>query len=81
MAKMTKEHLAKVREASSGLKKLDDKQKEAIFKLWETNDSKMTEVEKLVHKSVLFAITGDRKYAPKQGRNERAEQLNEILFS
>ena len=81
MAKMTKEHLEKVRKASSGLKKLDDKQKEAIFKLWKTNDSRMTEIEKLVHKSVLFSITGDRKYAPKQGRNERAEQLNEILFS
>lgn len=81
MAKMTKEHLTRVKEASSGLKKLTDEQKSAIKNLWEMKDSKMVDVEKLVHKSVLFSITGDIKYAPKQNRNERAEQLNAILFS
>ena len=81
MAKMTKEHLQSVKEASSGLKKLDEKQKEAIKKLWETNDERFEQVKKLVHKSVLYQITGSSEFAPKANRNERAEALNAILFS
>lgn len=69
------------KQASSGLKKLDEKQKEAIFNLWKSNDKRMTEVEKIVNKTVLYQITGDNKYAPKTNRNERAELLNTILFS
>lgn len=69
------------KQASSGLKKLDEKQKEAIFNLWKSNDKRMTEVEKIVNKAVLYQITGDNKYAPKVNRNERAELLNTILFS
>lgn len=69
------------KQASSGLKKLDEKQKEAIFNLWKSSDKRMAEVEKIVNKTVLYQITGDMKYAPKTNRNERAELLNTILFS
>lgn len=68
-------------EASSGLKKVTEKQAEAILKLWKSGDVKMAEVEKIVNKGILFKITGDMKYAPKTNRNERAEMLNAILFS
>lgn len=81
MAKMTKEHLQKVKEASSGLKKLTEQQKKAIYDLWVNKDEKFEQVKKLVHKSVLYMITGDIEFAPKTNRNERAEQLNAILFS
>lgn len=81
MAKMTETQKNKIKEASKGLKKLTPEQEKAIKKLYETNDSRFSEVEKIVHKSILFKITGDIKFAPKSTRNERAEQLNEILFS
>lgn len=81
MAKMTDEQKCKIKEASQGLKKLTSEQEKAIKKLYEANDSRFDEVVKIVHKSVLYKITGDVKFAPKSTRNERAEQLNEILFS
>lgn len=81
MTKMTEEQKNKIKAASQGLKKLTPEQEKAIKKLYETNDSRFSEVEKIVHKSILFKITGDIKFAPKSTRNERAEQLNEILFS
>lgn len=81
MTKMTEEQKNKIKAASQGLKKLTSEQVKAIKKLYETNDSRFSEVEKIVHKSILFKITGDVKFAPKSTRNERAEQLNEILFS
>lgn len=68
-------------DAAKGLKKLNEKQKEAIFNLWKQSDKRMAEVEKIVNKTVLYQITGDNKYAPKLNRNERAEKLNNILFS
>ena len=81
MAKMNEETKAKVREASAGLKKLSAQQEKAIKKLYEAGDKKFEDVVKLVHKSVLFKITGDNRFAPKATRNIRAEQLNSILFS
>lgn len=81
MAKMTEAQRNKIKEASQGLKKLTPEQEKAILKLYETNDPKFNEVEKIVHKSILYKLTKDVKYAPKSTRNERAEQLNEILFS
>lgn len=81
MAKMTDEQKNKIKEASQGLKKLSFAQEQAIKRLYEANDPKLTDVEKIVHKSILYKLTGDVKYAPKSTRNERAEQLNEILFS
>lgn len=70
----------KAKQASSGLKKLTEAQKEAIKALYEAKDKRFTEVEKLVNKTVLYQITGDTKYASKQNRNEKAELLNSILF-
>lgn len=70
----------KAKQASSGLKKLTEAQKEAIKALYEAGDKRFTEVEKLVNKTVLYQITGDNKYAPKANRNERADSLNSILF-
>ena len=70
----------KQREANVGLKKLTEEQKNAIKKLYDENDPRFLQVEKLVNKSELFKITGDTKYAPKQNRNEKAELLNSILF-
>lgn len=81
MAKMTDEQKNKIKEASQGLKKLTPEQEKAIKVLYETNDPKLADVEKIVHKSILYKITGDIRFAPKSTRNERAEQLNEILFS
>lgn len=81
MAKMTEEQKNKIKEASQGLKKLTPEQKKVIKNLYERNDTRLSEIEKLVHKSILFQITGDIKYAPKSTRNERAEALNKILFS
>lgn len=69
------------KDASKGLKKLTEKQMDAIRDLWERNDAKLKEVEKLVNKSVLYKITGDTKYQPKLNRNIKAEQLNSILFT
>lgn len=70
----------KAKQASSGLKKLTEAQKEAIKALYEAGDKRFTEVEKLVNKTVLYQITGDSKYAPKANRNEKADLLNSILF-
>lgn len=81
MTKMSEETKAKVREASSGLKKLTKDQEKAILKLYETGDEKFKEVEKIVHKSVLYSLTKDIRFAPKANRNEKAETLNAILFS
>lgn len=81
MTKMSEETKAKVREASSGLKKLTKDQEKAILKLYETGDEKFKEVEKIVHKSVLYNLTKDIRFAPKANRNEKAEALNTILFS
>lgn len=72
---------AKVAEASKGLKKLTVEQVKKIKELYDAGDERFAEVEKLVHKSILFKITGDIKYMPKANRNIRAEQLNSILFS
>lgn len=71
----------KQREANAGLKKLTEEQKNAIKKLYDENDPRFLQVEKLVNKTVLFQITNDNKYAPKVNRSVRAEQLNAILFS
>lgn len=79
--KMTDEQKAKIKEASQGLKKLTSEQEKAIKKLYEEKDARFEEVKKIVHKSVLFKLTGDIEFAPKQNRNERAEALNKILFS
>lgn len=81
MAKMTEETKQKVREASAGLKKLTADQTKAIKKLYETNDKRFEDVVKIVHKSILYKITGDKRFAPKTKTNERAEELNRILFS
>lgn len=81
MAKMTDATKAKVREASSGLKKVTEEQAKAIKELWETKSPKFEDVKKLVHKSVLYKITGSMEFAPKANRNERAEMLNSLLFS
>lgn len=81
MAKMTDEQKAKIKEASQGLKKLTKEQEKAILKLYETGDEKFKEVEKIVHKSVLYKLTKDIRFAPKATRNEKAEALNAILFS
>lgn len=70
----------KAKQASSGLKKLTEAQREAIKALYEAGDKRFSEVEKLVNKSELYKITGDTKYAPKQNRNEKADLLNSILF-
>lgn len=78
---MNEQTKAKVREQASGIKKVSEKQADAIKKLYETKDPKFSEVEKLVHKSVLYKITGNPKYAPKTGKSEKALKLNEILFS
>ena len=78
---MNEQTKAKVREQASGIKKVSEKQANAIKKLYETKDPKFSEVEKLVHKSVLYKITGNSKYAPKTGKSEKALKLNEILFS
>lgn len=79
----TKSEQAKqaVKEASSGLKKVTPEQEKAIKALYDTKDKRFEEVKKIVHKSVLYRITGDIEFAPKANRNERAEQLNAILFS
>jgi len=80
--KMSKnEKTNKQREANVGLKKLTEEQKNAIKKLYDENDPRFLQVEKLVNKTVLFQITNDNKYAPKVNRSIRAEQLNAILFS
>lgn len=71
----------KAKQASSGLKKLTEAQKEAIKALYDAKDKRFAEVEKLVNKSELYKITGDEKFAPKVNRNEKAELLNSILFS
>lgn len=81
MAKASIETKEKIRQASSGLKKLTKEQETAIKALYDAKDEKFEHVKKLVHKSVLYKITKDKVFAPKTGRNERAEQLNEILFS
>lgn len=81
MAKMTEEQKNKIKEASQGLKKLTSEQEKAIKKLYETNDPKLVEIEKMVHKATLYRLTKDIKYAPKSTRNERAEELNKLLFS
>lgn len=81
MAKMNDEQKAKIKEASQGLKKLTPEQEKAIKVLYETKDKRFDEVKKIVHKSVLYKLTGDIEFAPKTNRNERAEQLNAILFS
>ena len=81
MSKMSNEQKAKIKEASQGLKKVTEEQAKRIFDLYETGDEKFKEIEKLVHKSVLYKITGDKRYAPKSTRNERAEALNDLLFS
>lgn len=78
---MNEQTKQKVKEASSGLKKLTKEQEKAILELYKSGDKKFADVEKLVHKSILFKLTGDTKYAPKQNRNEKAEALNAILFS
>ena len=70
-----------VKNAAKGLKKLTEKQMDAIRDLWERKDEKFKDVEKLVNKSVLYKITGDEKYQPKLSRNAKAEQLNLILFT
>ena len=70
----------KAKQASSGLKKLTEAQKEAIKALYKAGDKWFTEVEKLVNKSELFKITGDAKDAPKANRNEKADLLNAILL-
>lgn len=77
----TNEKTNKQREANVGLKKLTEEQKNAIKKLYDENDPRFLQVEKLVNKTVLFQITNDNKYAPKVNRSVRAEQLNAILFS
>lgn len=81
MAKMTETQKTKIKEASQGLKKLTPEQEKAIKKMYELQDERFSDVEKLVHKSILYKLTGDFKYAPKSSRNERAEELNKILFS
>ena len=81
MSKMNEQQKKRIANAAQGLKKLTPEQEQAIKKLYETNDERFKEVEKIVHKSVLYVITGDSKFAPKSNRNERAEQLNAILFS
>lgn len=81
MAKMTDEQKTKIKEASQGLKKLTPEQEKAIKKLYKEKDERFEEVKKIVHKSVLFKLTGDVEFAPKQNRNERAEALNKILFA
>lgn len=81
MAKMTETQKNKIKEASQGLKKLTPEQRDAIYKLWNTNDVRFEEVKKIVHKSVLYQITGSTEFAPKSTRNERSEELNKILFS
>lgn len=81
MSKMNEQQKKRIANAAQGLKKLTPEQEQAIKKLYETNDERFKEVEKIVHKSVLYAITGDVRFAPKSNRNERAEQLNAILFS
>lgn len=81
MAKMTDEQKTKIKEALQGLKKLTSEQEKAIKKLYKEKDARFEEVKKIVHKSVLFKLTGDIEFAPKQNRNERAEALNKILFS
>ena len=77
----TAETKMKQSEANQGLKKLTEKQEKAIMELWKNNDPKFQEVKKLVHKSILYKLTGDVEFAPKANRNERAEKLNAILFS
>ena len=77
----TTETRMKQSEANQGLKKLTEKQEKAIMELWKNNDPKFEEVKKIVHKSVLYKLTGDVEFAPKANRNERAEKLNAILFS
>ena len=79
--KMTDEQKAKIKEASQGLKKVTPEQEKAIKKLYDENDVRFEEVAKIVHKTVLYKITGDVRFAPKASRNERAEALNKILFS
>lgn len=78
---MNEQTKQKVKEASSGLKKLTKEQEKAILELYKTGDARFADVEKLVHKSILYKLTGDIRFAPKQSRNEKAEALNAILFS
>lgn len=81
MTKMTKETKEKIRKSNSGLKKLTPEQSESIMKLYKSSDSRMSEVEKIVSKKVLFELTNDPKYAPSKSKSDKVNELNKILFS
>lgn len=78
---LTTEGKRRVSEASRGLKKVTPEQATAIKKFFDDeNNEKISQIEKVVSKKVLFELTGLNKYAPKMGRSEKAMQLNAILF-
>ena len=81
MAKMAPETKEKIAKANSGLKKLTPEQSKSILSLYNSNDSRMSEVEKIVSKKALFELTSDAKYAPSTSKSNKSDELNRILFS
>lgn len=71
----------KAKQASSGLKKLTDAQKEAIKALYEAGDKRFTEVEKLVNKSELYKITGDENTHQNKIETKRQSYLIQFYLN
>lgn len=72
----------KIGNATKGLIKLSDEQRDAIYQAWTSGDTeKMSQIEKFVSRRALFELTGDMKYAPKNKNRYNTLSLDKILFS